>query len=232
MELRTFFAIFWRRWLLVLIPPLLVGLFSAVTFQAPPAPGYNVGVNFLVAQPPAPSAELADQERYYNWLSSEYIVNGLTDWAVSGSFKTAVANQLATEGMEVPPGSFSVAADNVRSKLQLSIQHGNAETLAQIMNAAIVVLSEQNATALPQLGGETAVLTLLDEPIVTPLPRSLSSLLNIPLRLAIGLAAGLGLALLVEYLDPTIRNREEAEAMGFVVLGEIPKELLSVKSKK
>lgn len=230
MELRTFFAIFWRRWLLVLIPPLLGGLFSAVTFQAPPAPGYNVGVNFLVAQPPAPSAELADQERYYNWLSSEYIVNGLTDWAVSGSFKTAVANQLATEGMEVPPGSFSVAADNVRSKLQLSIQHGNAETLAQIMNAAIVVLSEQNATALPQLGGNGRTHPPR-RAHCDPLPRSLSSLLNIPLRLAIGLAAGLGLALLVEYLDPTIRNREEAEAMGFVVLGEIPKELLSAKVK-
>lgn len=216
-------AIFWRRWLLVLIPPLVVGLFSAVTFQPPPAPGFNVGVNFLVAQPPSPGAELADQERYYNWLSSEYIVNGLTDWAVSGSFKTAVSTQLATEGIEVPPGSFSVAAENVRSRLQISIQHGEAETLSHIVNAAIMVLREQNADALPQLGGETAVLTLLDEPIVTPLPRSLGSLLDIPLRLAIGLAAGLGVALLVEYVDPTIRSREEAEAMGFVILGEIPK---------
>jgi capsular polysaccharide biosynthesis protein len=95
--------------------------------------------------------------------------------------------------------------------------------LAQIINAAITVLNEQNADALPQLGGETAVLTLLDEPVVTPLPRSLGSLLDIPLRLAIGLAAGLGLALFVEYLDPTIRSRQEAETMGFTVLGEIPK---------
>ena len=224
MELRAFYAIFRRRWLLVLIPPLVVALFSAVTYQPPPAPGYNVGVNFLVAQPPTPSADLADQERYYNWLSSEYIVNGLTDWAVSGSFKTAVSNQLAQEGLEIPPGSFSVGAENVRSRLQISIQHGNAEALAQIVNAAITVLREQNADALPQLGGETAVLTLLDEPFVTPLPRSLSSLLDIPLRIAIGIAAGLGLALLVEYLDPTIRSREEAEAMGFAILGEIPKQ--------
>ena len=224
MELRAFYAIFRRRWLLVLIPPLVVAIFSIVTYSPPSAPGYNVGVNFLVAQPPTPSADLADQERYYNWLSSEYIVNGLTDWAVSGSFKTAVSNQLAQEGLEVPPGSFSVGAENVRSRLQISIQHGDAETLAQIVNAAITVLREQNADALPQLGGETAVVTLLDEPFVTPLPRSLSSLLDIPLRIAIGLAAGVGLALLVEYLDPTIRSREEAEAMGFAILGEIPKQ--------
>jgi capsular polysaccharide biosynthesis protein len=222
MELRAFWNIFRRRWLLVLIPPLVVALFSAVTFQPPPAPGFNVGVNFIVAQPPTPGADLADEQRYYNWLGSEYIVNGLTDWAVSGNFKTAVSTQLAQENIAIPPGSFSVAADNVRSRLQLSIQHGDEAALAQIMNAAIVVLTEQNANALPQLGGETAVLVLLDEPIVTPLPRSLSSLLNIPLRIAIGIAAGFGLALLVEYLDPTIRSREEAEALGFAILGEIP----------
>ncbi len=224
MELRAFWNIFRRRWLLVLIPPLVVALFSAVTYQPPPAPGFNVGVNFIVAQSPSPGAELVDEDRYYNWLGSEYIVNGLTDWAVSGTFKTAVSNQLAQENIDVAPSSYSVSADNVRSKLQLFIQHGDAETLGHIIDAAITVLSEQNADALPQLGGETAVLVLLDEPVVTPLPRSLSNLLDIPLRIAIGLAAGLGLALLVEYLDPTIRNREEAEAMGFAVLGEIPKD--------
>lgn len=209
---------------MVLIPPLVVALFSAVTYQAPPAPGFNVGVNFIVAQSPSPGAELADEDRYYNWLGSEYIVNGLTDWAVSGNFKTAVSTHLAQENIDVAPGNFSVIADNVRSRLQLSIQHGDAETLAHIIDAAIVVLSEQNAEALPQLGGETAVLVLLDEPIVTPLPRSLSNLLDIPLRIAIGIAAGLGLALLAAYLDPTIRSREEAEALGVAVLGEIPKD--------
>lgn len=223
MELRVFWTIFRRRWLLVLIPPLIVLLFSTVTYQPPPAPGFNVGVNFIVGQSPTPGADLADEDRYYNWLGSEYIVNGLTDWAVSGNFKTAVSNQLSQESIEVTPGSFSVAADNVRSRLQLTMQHGDAAMLSQIMNAAITVLTEQNADALPQLGGETAVLVLLDEPIVTPLPRSLSSLLDIPLRIAIAVAAGLGLALLVEYLDPTIRNRAEAEAIGIAILGELPK---------
>lgn len=223
MELRAFYAIFKRRWLLVLIPPLVVVLFSVATYQPPPPPGYNVGVNFIAGQQPTPGADLTDENRYYGWLGSEYIVNGLTDWAVSGNFKTAVTSQLATENIVVNPNSFSVVADNVRSKLQISIQHGDANTLAQIMNAAIAVLTEQNADALPQLGGETAVLVLLDEPVVTPLPLGLRSLLDIPLRLAIGVAAGFGLALLAEYLDPTIRNREEVAEMGFAILGEIPK---------
>jgi hypothetical protein len=66
MELRAFWKIFRRRWLLVLIPPLVVALFSAVTYQPPPAPGFNVGVNFIVAQSPSPGAELGDEDRYYS----------------------------------------------------------------------------------------------------------------------------------------------------------------------
>ncbi len=223
MELRRYWRILKRRWLLVLLPLIIVVVFSLITWQPPPPTGFNVGVNFLVAQEPAQIAPNVDEERYYNWLTSEYIVNGLTDWAISGKFKTAVSQNLAEQGLDVPPYTFNVVADNVRSKLQLSISTGNAEMLAQIMDAAIVVMTEENAKALPQLGGDTAVLVLLDEPIVTPLPQNFSSQLDIPLRLTLALFAGIGLALLAEYLDPTLRDREETEQIGLTVLGEIPK---------
>ena len=147
----------------------------------------------------------------------------MTDWAISGNFKTAVSQKLAEQGLDVPPNTFNVVADNARSKLQLSISAGNAETLARIMDAAIVVMTEENAAALPQLGGDTAVLVLLDEPVVTPLPQNFRSQLDIPLRIALALFTGIGLALLAEYLDPTLRNREETEQVGLRVLGEIPK---------
>jgi capsular polysaccharide biosynthesis protein len=37
-------------------------------------------------------------------------------------------------------------------------------------------------------------------------------------------AAGVGLAVLAEYLDMTIRSREEIEELGLHVLAEIPRE--------
>jgi capsular polysaccharide biosynthesis protein len=224
MELRRYWHILKRRWLLVLLPLVIVIVFSVVTWQPPPPAGFNVGVNFLVAQEPAQIAPNVDEERYYNWLTSEYIVNGLTDWAVSGNFKTAVSEKLAGQGLDVPPYTFNVVADNVRSKLQLSISAGDAAALARIMDAAIVVMTEENAEALPQLGGDTAVLVLLDEPVVTPLPQNFRSQLDIPLRIALALFAGIGLALLAEYLDPTLRDREETEQVGLTVLGEIPRQ--------
>jgi hypothetical protein len=101
-----------------------------------------------------------------------------------------------------------------------------------MMNSAIAVLTEQNAQALPQLGGETAVLVQLDEPVVNQIPGGIRSQLDLPLRVALALAAGVGLALLAEYLDPTIRERRELEQIGLLVLGEIPREKRRLEIKR
>ena len=223
MELRRYWKIIKRRWLIIVIPVAVVLLFTIATYRPAGPAGYNVGVNFLVSQTPGEATTNEDENRYYNWLTSEYIVNGLTDWAISGDFKTAVSEQLAKDGIDVAPFAFGVVADNVRSKLALSISYGDADTLAQIMDAAILVLTEQNADALPQLGGETAVVIQLDEPVVTPIPQGIRAQLDAPLRLILALVAGVGLALLVEYLDPTLRDRSEAERLGLTIIGEIPK---------
>jgi capsular polysaccharide biosynthesis protein len=222
MELRVFGKILKRRWWLIIIPPIVVVLVSLITYQTPPPAGFNAGVNFIVSQTPAEHSTNLDENQYYNWLDSEYVAGGLKDWANGSFFKTAVSAQLAAQGVEIPPHTFQVVADNVRSKVQLSIQHAEADTLSQIMEAAMVVMAEQNASALPQLGGDTAVVVLLDQPVITPIPPGLRNQLDIPLRIALALIGGLGLALLVEYLDTTIRDREEVEQLGLSLMGEIP----------
>ncbi|MCA9933896.1 MAG: hypothetical protein H6662_01540 [Ardenticatenaceae bacterium] len=223
MELRRYWQLFLRRWLLVVIPAAVVLAVGLVTYQ-PPAQAYNVGVRFLVAQPPQTAALTVQEERYYNWLASEYIVNGLTDWVQGRAFATAVSAQLLSEGIDVPAGAIQIAADNARSMLTLSISYGDAEALAAMMQAAITVMTAQNGEALPQLGGETAVIVPLDEPIVVPISAGLRSQLDLPLRIVLALGAGVGLALLVEYLDPTLRDKTDIEKMGFTIIGEIPKD--------
>ena len=201
---------------------LLLGL---ATYRAAP-PAYNAGVRFIVGQPPGEDAATSDQERYYNWLGSEYIVNGLTDWIRGGKFAEAVSAHLAEQGIAIAPGAIQggLAADNARSMLTVSLTGGDAVQVEQMITGVIAVLTEQNAAALPQLGGETAVLIRLDEPIVNPIMPGLRSQLDLPLRLLLALALGVGLALLAEYLDPTVRDRAELEKTGLRILGEIPRE--------
>lgn len=224
MELRRYWIVLKRRWLLLIIPSIVVLIFGLITYQPPP-PAYNAGVRFIVGQPPAVDSELIDEQRYYNWLTSEYIVNGLTDWVKGGQFAEAVSAYLAQQGSDVPAYAIQggIAADNARSMLTISLNYGDPQELEMIMEGVIAVLIAENSQALPQLGGETAILTQLDNPVVNPLPAGVRSQLELPLRIVLAIAAGIGLAFLVEYLDPTIRDRREAQLLGLDILGEIPR---------
>ncbi len=224
MELRDYARLLRRRWWVALVPTLVVLAVGLLTYSAPP-PAYNVGVRFIVGQAPTEAAFLEDEERLANWQTSEYVVNGLTDWSRGLRFSEQVSARLAAQGVTVPAGAIraGLAADNTRSMMQLSLTYGDPVVLEQMMRAAIDVLVEENGEAIPQLGGDPAALLLLDDPVVNPIAPGLRSRLELLLRVVLALAAGLGLAFLIDYLDPTVRDRRELEAMALPVLGEIPK---------
>jgi capsular polysaccharide biosynthesis protein len=223
MELRAYGRLLRRRWLLALIPAIVVLALGLLTYQAPPA-FYNAGVRFLVSQPPAEEAATSDEQGYYTWLESEYIVNGIADWVRGNQFGVAVSEELARRGVTAAPGEVSgnLFVDNARSMLTLSLSHGDPDVLAAMMDAAIAVMQAQNGEAIPQLGGQAAVVEQLDEPVVNQVPPGLRSRLDLVLRLGLAIAAGLALAFFVDYVDPTLRAREDVEALGLSVLGEIP----------
>ena len=225
MELREFWALFKRRWWVAAIPVAVVLAIGLVTYR-PPGPLYNAGVRFIVGQEPTESTTLSDEQRLANWKASEYIVNTLADWVRGGQFADLVSQQLAGQGIAVTPQEIvaGTASDSTRSMMVLSMNYGDAAILEQMMNAAAVVLKESNDLGLPQLGGQTADLVQMDQPIVNRIPPGITTQLQLPLRIGLALAAGVGLALLVDYLDPTVRGRREVESMGLPVIAEIPRQ--------
>jgi capsular polysaccharide biosynthesis protein len=62
--------------------------------------------------------------------------------------------------------------------------------------------------------------------------RSLRDKLHLPIRLFVALVAGVALAFLWDYLDNTVRDRSEVEALGVSVLAEIPREKTSWRRAK
>jgi capsular polysaccharide biosynthesis protein len=224
MELREIWALLKRRWLVILIPTVVVLAIGLITYRAPGLL-YNAGVRYIVGQEPTESAEQSDEERLANWKASEYIVNTLADWVHGGQFAELVSLELAEKGITVAPQDIvaGTVSDSTRSMMVLSMTYGDAATLQQMMNAASVVLLESNDLGLPQLGGETADLVQMDEPIVNGIPPGITAQLQLPLRIGLALVAGIGLAFLVDYLDPTVRGRHEIESLGLPVIAEIPR---------
>lgn len=224
MEFRTYWSILKRRWLLVVIPVLVVLILSLFSYS-PPTQAYNVGVRFIAGQVPSEAAATSDEQRLANWQTSEYIVNTLATWVRGGQFAELVSRRLGEQGVEIPASAVqgSIAADDARSVMTLYMTYGDRDNLVKMMDAAAQVLIEENSMGLPQLGGETAELVQLDQPLVNAVPAGILEQLDLPLRIALSLFAGIGLALLVDYIDPTIRGREDLEMIGLSVVGEIPK---------
>lgn len=209
---------------MVVIPTAVVLVVGLVTYS-PPGTAYNAGIRFIVSQEPSEAAAESDEERLANWQTSEYIVNGLTDWVRGGQFAQLVSERLAESGLNIDAGAVrgSIAADNTRSMMTLSMTFGDAAALEAMMNAAAAVLVEENEVGLPQLGGETAALVQLDQPIINPVTAGILEQLQLPLRIVLAVGAGVALAFLVDYLDPSVRSKEELEEMGLAVMGEIPR---------
>jgi hypothetical protein len=247
MELREYWRIFARRWWLALLPALVVAVYTLVTYDKPPTL-YQVHMNFTAGLPPQDRPDDYTYDGYYAWLTSEYVANGLADIARRERFAAAVSARLVADGVllpdgaPIPPGAIqgAIASDNAQSLFVIYITWGDPETLLAIADAVALELTENAGAYFAQLSGPSAgrrselaepsgqVLPIpparrVDTPVPVALPPSLRSQLSGPVvRVALGLVAGLALVFLLHYLDPTIRDRAELEALGYEVLGEIP----------
>ena len=220
MELRTLLKILKRYWVLIILPPLLVGVFTFITYRAP-ATAYTSTLRFSVGYAPDQQTMSLYDRKYPAWLTSEYIAGGLSDWAKTGDFAQAVAD---VAGQDITAGEVagSLVSDHLRSIVVLYLNGGDPDRLTAIGTAAIKVLQMRNNVIFPQ-NGEGAIVTALDGVVAAPAAPSLRNRLDIPLRLALGLALGVVLAFLVWYFDPRLRDRADAEALGLNIIAEIPK---------
>lgn len=221
MELRLMFKVMLRRWWLVVAPPVLVAIITLFTYRAP-ATTYATTLRFAVGYPPEQATASLYDRKYPAWLASEYIAGGLSDWAKTGDFAQAVADDTGSKASAVEVAG-SITSDHLRSIVVLYLNGGDPDRLTAIGASAIKVLQARNAMVFPQNGASGATVTPLDTVSVAPTPPSLRARLDIPIRIALGLALGIVLAFIAHYFDPRLRDRSEVEALGLNIVGEIPK---------
>ncbi len=233
MELRHYWHIIRRRWWLPLGLVLLVGLFSLVS-QRPwvsPPTNYTATLRFNVGLQPEPrTADYYTYDRYYTWLGSEYLIDDLSEIVKGSAFAEAVTERLAGSGLAVPPGAIqgSTQAGKLHRILTVSTSWGNLDELQRMTQA----ISETIQSDLLRFYGALLTTTpgsvpieaiLIDGPHVGANSPGLRERLDLPIRLILALLLGIGLTFLFDYLDPHVRGRTDLEAMGFTVIGEIPR---------
>lgn len=232
MELIALWHMAWRRWWLVLLPALVVlvvTLPSLGDVLAPPAT-YQVQMRLTAAPPPqADAGDLPtpyEDSVYVPLLASEYVVLNMPYWITSDSFAADVSAVLAEQDSPIAADDLIGAfrADGFHSILTLYVMWDDSEQIVSITEAAVTVLQTHNQTYFPQFAAQPVQVVPLDDMSVDEVPPPIMTRLAPLLRIALGLFAGVGLALLAEYLDDRLHTRADVEQIGLSVLGEIPRE--------
>jgi hypothetical protein len=183
MELRLYWQIIKRRLWLVLALLILFGL-SYVVYRPQTLPVYQASMRFVVGIAPERSAgQYYTYDRYYTWLTAEYLVDDLSEVIKSQVFARDVAT---ASGLAIPPGAIqgATSAGKLHRILHVTIQWRDPQELDRIANAIPQVLHDRASFYFAQLGTENAVVALIDPPQISAVGSSLRQRLDLPLRLA------------------------------------------------
>ncbi|MBM4428771.1 MAG: hypothetical protein FJ026_00295 [Chloroflexi bacterium] len=224
MELRQYWQIVRRRlWIVVAL--LLIVLVISIVRRPSYTPFYQATMRFAMGlEPEAKTGDYYTYDKYYTWLTSEYLIDDVAELVRSNAFAQAVSNHLSGSGIHVPAEVIqgSTQAGQLHRILTVGIGWGDAAQLAEIANAVAVVLPTEIAYHFAQVGTSGVYASLIDPPVVGAVGKSLKERLDLPLRLFLALVAGIAIAFLLDYLDDTVHSRQELEQSGLDVLAEIP----------
>jgi uncharacterized protein involved in exopolysaccharide biosynthesis len=217
MELRQYWRIILRRWWLIAALVAIVLAVSLVTYSEP-APTYVATMRFAIGiEGDEPVSAVSGDGRSDAWLASEYLADDLSEVLKGGDFAARISEQV---DFDVPAGA--IFASREHRVMTVTITWQDRDQVQAIAEAVGAVVKDGGASYFPQLLGVEAKAVLIDGPGIGQAGRSLRDKLDLPIRLFVALVAGVALVFLWDYLDDTVRDRGEIEALGTTVLGEIP----------
>lgn len=226
MELRDYTRVLMRYgWLIVLLG-VVVGAGSWI-FRAQPAPQYSASVRFTIGVNAPPAKDVSGYDPILtSYQASEYVRDDFVEIIQSDVFADDVnvtLGKMGVSGITVRRGNIGAAVEKQRRLMSMSVTWNDAAQAQRIADAAVKNLSENNAKYFAQLGATGATVAVIDKPVVSRIGTSLREQMDIPIRVLLALLAGIALAFILDYLDTSVRDVRDAEALGLRVVGEIPK---------
>lgn len=224
MELRDYLRIARKSWLLILILTVVgVGLGALQTWRTTPVYQSKavIYVSFNTTADTG-TGELVQGVTYAQRAISSYV--DVTDTAI-------VVDQVAEElGGGITPADVnekvSASAPKDTSLIDISATDSDPEESARIANVAASVLSDviSNDLEKPADGGQSRVQLEIINPAEAPTsPIAPNPVRNLALGFLLGLAIGLGVAVLRDVMDTRIRSRADVSGVTQTpVLGDIP----------
>lgn len=225
MELKQYWKVVRRRWWVVVLLTLLTGV-GSLALERESGLSYVATLRLIVSLPPEPKAgNYYTYDKYYTWLSSEYLVDDLGEVVKSRAFAQDMKEELGDDSIGIRAIQGERSTKKTHRILTMKIISSNPEGALRAANAAARVIEKKGKEYVAQLGYGDALVRVIDPPAVA-IEGGQRGYLNIGLRTGLGFLAGLALVFLLHYLDSTIYDADDVERrLGIRVLGELPPEV-------
>ncbi len=229
MDLWQYFNILRRSWWLVLGLPVLVGLLTVLLWLFGPA-SYEARVAVLVTQQPLatnePNVTLPDYNNFNSWAASEYVVDDLLQIVGTRRFALDITAWIKqNHNVDLDPLTVQEGLDAERKHrtLFLEVVVSQPDHALWIADGAVAMLEEKGLAYWNRNDTGELDVSLLERPEEAERVGGVIGLvLDLVIRMLLALLLAIGLAFLLHYLDRSIRQRNDVEALGLEVIGTIP----------
>lgn len=217
MELREYFQIVKKRWLIIVLITLGSTLISAIASYFLIKPIYKADISVIIGN--VQNKDEVNKQNYNDVLMYQRMVKSYSEIV-----KTRVVAEDVIQSLDLnmkpseliamvsvaPKGDTEFITITVKSKDQIKAKD----------------IANQYAKSLKKVSAEIRKadnVQLMDDAVLPTSPDSPKPLLNMAIAFFLGLMVSVGVIFLIEYLDNTVKSQEEIEKLlGAPVIGSIP----------
>lgn len=210
MDLRDYLRTLRKRWLLVgLIAVIGLGIAATATVLA--TPQYTSTTRAFVSAREG-GGNITDT--YQGGLFTQQRVKSYAEVAGSPAVTEPVAKALGVSAREL---STKVSADSPRDTVLIDVTC--TDTSARRAQRICAAVADEVTTLVPRLEtppgtvGSPVKLTIIEPASLASAPSSPRPKIALPIGLLLGLAVGVGLAVLIETLDTTIKGKDDLQLL-------------------
>jgi len=219
-DLRQYWDVLRKRWMIVVLLPLIAALTSGAISFFVIKPVYQASTTLIVGKKASESGQAAAQMLDNSvLLANQQLAKTYATIAQSRTVEQNVIKNLNLS-LTVAGLDSMVSINPVKTTeiLEIQVNNTNPELAASIANT----MAQEFSKAVIEIKKVDSV-SIVDTAVTPDNPVKPNKKLNILIAFVVGLMAAVGIVFLLEYLDNTLKTSSDVEKLlGIPVLGVIP----------
>ena len=219
-ELRQYWDVLRKRWMIVVLLPLIAALTSGVISFFVIKPVYQASTTLIVGKKASEAGQAATQMLDNTVLQANLQL--AKTYATIAQSRTVEQNVIKNLNLSLTVGGLDsmISINPVKTTeiLEIQVNNTNPELAASIANT----MAQEFSKAVIEIKKVDSV-SIVDTAVTPDKPVKPNKKLNILIAFVVGLIAAVGIVFLLEYLDNTLKTSSDVEKLlGIPVLGVIP----------